>query len=60
MPQEIGNLAKSEYQQQLVYLLLNRGTYEYIIIIQVTTQITNSPLLIPTASSSIIVNFISF
>ncbi len=36
------------HQQQLVHLLLNPGTYECIIIIQVTTRITDSPLLIPT------------
>ncbi len=30
---------KSEYQQQLVHLLLNPGTYERIIIIQVTTLV---------------------
>ncbi len=52
------NSAKSEYQQQLVHLLIP-GTYK-LTIIQVTTRITDSPLLIPTASSSIIVNFISF
>ncbi len=39
--------------------LLNPGLYERIIVIQVTTRITNFALLIPTALSSIIVNFIS-
>ncbi len=47
------------HQQQMLHLLLNHGMYEHIIIIQVTAQITDSPLLIPTASSSIVVNFIS-
>ncbi len=47
------------HQQQLVHLLLNPGTYEFIIIIQVTTLITDSPLLIPTTSSSITVNALS-
>ncbi len=46
-------------QQQPVHLLLNPGMYERIIIIQVTTRITDSPLLIPTTSSSNGVNFIS-
>ncbi len=57
MLQKIWNSAKSEYQQQLVHLLLNPGMYECIIIIQVTMRITDSPLLIPAASSSIVVNF---
>ncbi len=43
------------HQQQLVHLLLNPGTYECIIIIQVTTRITDSSLLIPTTSSSIVI-----
>ncbi len=53
MLRKIWNLAKNEYQQQLVYLLLNPGTYERIII-QVTTLINDSPLLILTTSSSIV------
>ncbi len=57
MQQKIWNSAKSEY-----YLSRHPGMYKYkrIIIIQVTLWITDSPLLIPTASSSIVVNFISF
>ncbi len=49
---KIWNLAKSEYQQRLVHFLLNPETYKRIIIIQVSTWITNFPLLIPTLSSS--------
>ncbi len=45
-------------RRQLVHLL-NPGMYERIIIIQVTTRIIDSPLLIPTALPSIVVNFIS-
>ncbi len=46
--------------QQLVHLL-NPEMYEHIIIIKVTKRITNSPLLIPTALPSIVVNqFCSF
>ncbi len=47
------------HQQKLVHLLLKPGMYERITIIQVTKWITDSPLLIPTTSSSIVVNFIS-
>ncbi len=55
MPKKIWNLAKSEY-----YPPRHPGTYHCIIIIQVITRITNFPLLMPNASSSIVVNFISF
>ncbi len=57
IPQKIWNSAKSEY-----YPARHPGMYEHIIIIiiQVTTGITDSPLLIPTASSPIVVNFTSF
>ncbi len=54
MQQKNRNSAKSEY-----YPPRHIETYiRIIIIIQVTTQITDSPLLIPTATSSIVVNFI--
>ncbi len=57
MLQKIGNAAKSEY-----YPPRHPGMYEriIIIIIQVTMRITDSPLLIPTILSSIVVNFITF
>ncbi len=45
MLQKIWNLAKSEYYPPRL-----PGTYEHIIIIQITTWITDSPLLIPNTS----------